>query len=699
MKNTIFYFFFLLIGLPLTAQAQDYNWQELVIQLAEEEDANAAAIENMYEELLELELNPLNLNSVTKEELETIPFLSIEEINSIVNFLKYNRPIVTVYELRNVRNLSFRTIQIIIPFFYVEDGRLGKSNRHTTKRGESENSYSPLNRLSNALKYGRHEIQIRLDKTLTPRAGYGHFTDSILQRYPNRKYRGEDYYNSIRYSLKYRDKIQMGFTAEKDAGEPFLKQDYPKGYDHYGFHLIINDIGKLKTLALGDYRLSFGQGLILNNDYLGSKSWRINNVTRRTLKPKRHFSTAEYGFFRGGAALFELGNISLTTFYSNKHIDANISENGNITSFKVDGLHRTPLEMSKKRNTREQVAGTNINYRKNRFQTGISALYHTYSKMYNPTLKEYNKFYLRDSHNFNASVDYSYQLPGFIIAGEAAVAKNGSVATINSMQYRPSTTTSFTALHRYYPVSYNALHAQAFAEGSRVQNEKGVYIGVTFKPLKKTTIATYIDYARFPWPKYGVDKPSKTTDFYLLATYLFTQHSYIEARYKYKKKEKNVKQPETNSNIVLPYDTHKLRLRYSIDNNTGWNFRTTLDIARYKVKQAEKELGLMISQNINYKGNGKLSANTYLAWFNADTYNARLFSYERNLLSTFYMPSFYGKGMRYAINSRYDFSNSLSISIKAARTRYFNRDTISSGADLINGNSRTDIYTYIRLRF
>lgn len=267
------------------------------------------------------------------------------------------------------------------------------------------------------------------------------------------------------------------------------------------------------------------------------------------------------------------------------------------------------------------------------------------------------------------------------------------------MQYRPSTTTSFTALYRYYPVSYNALHAQAFAEGSRVQNEKGVYIGATFKPFKRTTIATYIDYARFPWPKYGVVKPSKTTDLYLLGSYNLTQHSYIEARYKYKKKEKNVKQPETKSNIVLPYDTHKLRLRYSIDNNTGWNFRTTLDIARYKVKQAEKELGLMISQNINYKGSGKLSANTYLAAFNAETYNARLFSYERNLLSTFYMPSFYGKGMRYAINSRYDFSKSLSISIKAARTKYFNRDTISSGADQINGNSRTDIYTYLRLRF
>lgn len=699
MKNAILYIFLSLVGLPLSVLAQNNNWREYVNQLAEEEEADITSIENIYEELLSLESNPFDLNSVTKDDLETLPLLSIEEVNLIIEFLKNNRPIMTVYELRNVRKLSFRTVQLILPFFYVGDRSTNRSTKNVIEGSKNLNTYNSINHLSDAIKFGRHEVQIRFDKTLTPRAGYDNFSDSILQRYPNRKYRGEDFYNSLRYSLKHSNKLQMGITAEKDAGEPFLKRNYKKGYDHYGFHLIINDIGKLKTLALGDYRLSFGQGLILNNDHLGSKSWRIDNVTRRTLKPKRHYSTSEYGYFRGGAALFEKGNFSITTFYSNKLIDANISAEGEITSFKVDGLHRTPLEMSKKRNIREQVTGFNINYRRNRFQSGVSGLYHTYSKMYNPSFKEYNKFYLRDSNNINVSIDYSYQLPGFIIAGETAVSKNGSVATINSIQYRPSTTLSFTALQRYYPISYNALHAQAFAEGSRPQNEKGIYIGASLEPINKIAISTYIDYIRFPWPKYGVDEPSGATDLYQLVKYTISPLSYFEARYKYKLKEKNVKNIETNNNTVLPYDTHKLRLRYSYDNNIGWNFKITVDMARYKVKQSEKEIGFMISQNINYKGSGKLSASTYIAAFNADTYNARLFSYERNLLSTFYMPSFYGKGVRYVINGRYDISNSLSLSFKAGHTRYFNRDTISSGADQINGNSRTDIYTYLRLRF
>jgi len=239
-------------------------------------------------------------------------------------------------------------------------------------------------------------------------------------------------------------------------------------------------------VALGDYRLTFGQGLILNNDFMISKSWSSENLALRTQQPKRHFSTAENNFFRGAAAVAGAGNFSVTAFYSNKGIDTNLSDEGEITSFKTDGLHRTPLEIEKKKNSREQVMGGNINYRKNRFQAGISGLYHTYSRMYNPTMRNYNLYYLRDSSNVNASIDYSYQLPGFIFAGETAISKNGSVATLNTVQYRPSSNLSFSVLHRYYPISYNALYAQAFSEGSSVRNEEGLFLSALFTPFRSS---------------------------------------------------------------------------------------------------------------------------------------------------------------------------------------------------------------------
>ena len=681
MKNkfAIAFFLFLCFFFQLPAQTQD--WRTYIEELAENEgDENS--IENMYEELLLLEANPMNLNSVTREQLDRFPLISPEETESIDEFLQKNRPVYSVYELRNVPNLEFSTIELILPFFYV---------------GESEAKKQPS--VSEMLKNGRNEAQLRFDKTLTKRAGYGEFSDSILQKYPNRKYRGEDFYTSLRYSFAYRDKIQFGVTAEKDAGEPFLKKDYKKGYDHYGIHFILRDVGKLKTLVLGDYRLSFGQGLILNNDFIASKSWGTDNLIRKTQQPKRHFSTAEYGYFRGASAVAQFGNFSVTSFYSNKKIDANLSSNGHITSFKTDGYHRTPLEREKKRNVREQVMGGNVNFKKERLQIGISGIYHSYSRMYNPTFQNYNMYYLRDSVNANASIDYSYRLPQIMIAGETAIAKNGAVATLNAVHYYPSSTLSFTALYRFYPISYNAMYAKAFSETSGVRNENGLYLGSTFRPFRKISVSSYIDLVRFPWLRYGVDTPSHTIDYYFLSTYSISRSSYVELRYKFKQKEKNMAYPDEKSRSILPYDTHKLRVRYSNTLKSGWNFRTSADMAYYKEKHFEKKTGYMISQNVGYRGKSKWNGDFYSGYFNADVYDVRQYSYERNILNTFYMPSFYGRGLRLAVSLKYQFTPNLSFSVKSGHTRYFNRDTIGSGTELIDGNSRSDVYTYLRWRF
>lgn len=664
-----------------SAEAQSNDWRTHLEQLAEEE-LDESTVENMFQELTMLENNPMNLNTVSREQLERFPLLTYEQASAIIDFLEKNRPVYTVFELRNVSYLDFNTVELILPFFFV---------------GEMEKERPSVNEM---LKRGRSEVQFRFDKTLNQRAGYGEFSDSILQRFPNRKYRGEDFYTSLKYSFAYRDKIQFGLLGEKDAGEPFFRKNYPKGYDHYGFHLIVRDVGKLKTLAVGDYRLSFGQGLILNKNFMLSKAWATNSIIRRTEAPKRHFSTAENGFFRGAAAVFGFGNINITTFYSNKRFHANLSADGEITSFKIDGYHRTPGEMEKKNNAREQVTGINVNYRKDGLQVGISGIHHKYNRMYQPTVQEYNYYYLRDSSNINASIDYSYRLNRLSFAGEAAIAKNGAVAATNMIQYAPSNLLSLSALYRYFPISYNAMHAQAFSETSRVQNESGLYVGATFSPMSKVSITSYIDVFRFPWVRSQVDKPSsKGMEVYLLGTYTVSRNSGFELRYRYKQREQNARYPDENSRTVLPYNTQKIRLRYNNTLNNGWNFRTTLDAALYQQKHFQRETGWMLSQNIGYRGNDKVSGDFYAGYFKSESFAARLYSYERNILSTFYMPSFYGEGMRVAVSGRYNITSRLSFSAKIGHTRYFDRETIGSGTDLIDGNSRTDVFTYLRWRF
>jgi hypothetical protein len=122
-------------------------------------------------------------------------------------------------------------------------------------------------------------------------------------------------------------------------------------------------------------------------------------------------------------------------------------------------------------------------------------------------------------------------------------------------------------------------------------------------------------------------------------------------------------------------------------------------MAIYKEQPYPAEKGIMLSQLISYRGTRPLTGDLFFAFFDAESYDARLYSYERNLLSTFYMPSFYGKGIRVALNGKYSFSRALTLSLKAAHTRYRDRDTIGSGTEQINGNSRTDLWCYLRWKF
>ena len=663
-------------------KSQSNDWRSYIEHLAEE-DMEEASIENMFEELSFIEQNPINLNAVTRDELMRFPLLSINQANALSDFLEKNRPVYTVFELRNVYMLDYATVKLILPFFYV---------------GELAKEKEPFD-INDFIKYSRHNVQVRFDKTLNKRAGYGDFSDSILAKYPNRKYLGEDFYHSMKYSVAYHDKFQVGIVGEKDAGEPFWQPDYKKGYDYYGFHLIVRDVGKLKTLALGDYRLSFGQGLVLNNDFMLGKGFFSDNIVRQTTLPKRHFSTAESGFFRGAAGVIRLQNVDFTTFYSNKLIDATVSSDEEITSFKTDGYHRVPLDMSKRNNTHEQVMGGNINYRLNRFQIGVSGIHHAYNRMYNPILRYYNADYWRGRESMNFGVDYSYRFSKFNLAGETARSQNGAIAHIHMLQYNPSSLASFTVSYRDYPATYQAMYAKAFADGGRVQNERGLYVGSTFYPIARVTISMFGDVVRFPTPKYNVQEPSSALDLYALGTYSFSQDNFFEVRYKFKRKYKNAKYPDEETTTVLPYQTNKLRLRYLNTLKNGGYFRTTVDFANYQLLYFPHEFGYMISQNFGHRGNKRFHGDGFFGYFNSDTYNARLYSYERNILSTFYMPSFYGKGFRATLSLRWNLLNNLSFSVKVSQTRYFNRDVISSGTEQINGNKRSDIFTYLTWKF
>ena len=75
----------ILLLTALTANAQtERPWEQMMAELLTADDIESEDWEDTYEMLCELEEQPLNLNIATREELESLPFLSAQQVEGIV---------------------------------------------------------------------------------------------------------------------------------------------------------------------------------------------------------------------------------------------------------------------------------------------------------------------------------------------------------------------------------------------------------------------------------------------------------------------------------------------------------------------------------------------------------------------------------------------------------------------------------------
>ena len=657
------------------------KWMEYVEELAEETE-DTERVEALYSDLSYLAEHPFDLNAITREELERLPFLSDRQIEGILSYRERYGKMMSVYELKNIKELDFRTITYLVPFVRVGD--ISVEKRPFT--------------VKNLLKYGRNELQFRYDQCFQQKKGYRDYPDSVLQKYPNRKYLGEPFYNSLRYSYTFDDRLQMGFVAEKDAGEPFWNSRH-KGYDFYSAHFFLRDMGWLKSLAIGDYKISFGQGLVISNDFSLGRTTLVTQGERRNNGFRRHFSTNEQDFFRGMASTLSFGNLDISMFYSYRKIDAGV-EKLSFTSLKTDGLHRLERDWEKRRTIPMRTYGGNIRYATPRFHVGLTALAYSFGKYrMEPEPKPYNLFYFRGSDNVNMSVNYMLKNSYLKFYGEMALSKNGAIATLNALRLTPASYISFLALYRYYDRHYQALFGNAFSQGSSVQNERGVYMGMSLTPIAHWRCSFYMDLFRFPWLKYGVDAPSGGKEYMAQVDYTPGERYSAYLRYKFRQKEENVTREDENIVKIEPYKQHRIRFQ-QVYNISSFLFKTSLDgvlAERYGEKDSK---GFMLSQSAGWKpGSIPFQADVYLSWFHTDDYDSRISSYEKNILYAFNMPSFYGHGVRFALTFRLDLWKRLSFSMKLAHTHYWDRDLIGTDTEEIEGSDKTDLYALLRWKF
>ena len=601
----------------------------------------------------------------TREDLERIPFLNAQQIEDIQAYLYQYHGMRTLGELSMIESLDFQRRQLLSYFVYLSP--------------VSDNK--PFPSLKEILSKGHHTLLFTFKAPFYQRKG------------DINGYLGYPYKHSFRYNFHYNDYFQIGLIGAQDAGEPFFSNKNKFGYDHYSFYIQFRKLGKIKDLVLGRYKLSFGQGLVINNNLSFGKYAALSTLGRQTNGIRVYSSRSSINYLQGAAATIELAhNLDLTTFFSYRTIDATLTSNGDIKTILNTGYHRTAKEMERKDNASQFTTGGNLNWRCGRLTLGLTALFTHFDKALSPNTDLYYRRYAPSGNDFwNVGINYSYMRKRWSLAGETATCNGGTLATINNISVQVKSNLSLLAMQRYYRYDYTGLFARGFAEGGKIQNENGLLLGTNWEIKHGLSLIAYTDYSYFSHPRFGSHTASRTWDNVLNLYYTHKVWS-LCAGYKLKLREKD----DFNKTALINEITQRGRLTLNYKAKT-WISKTQLDISA--CHNFSNSIGYMASENVTWVPNSWLQLTALLGYFHTDDFASRIYIYERRPLYSFSFPSFYGIGLHYALFARAELSPNLALILQSSTTSYFDRDKISSGLQQINGSTKSDLELQIRWKF
>lgn len=277
---------------------------------------------------------------------------------------------------------------------------------------------------------------------------------------------------------------------------------------------------------------------------------------------------------------------------------------------------------------------------------------------------------------------------------------SGKLAALVGGMFRLSNTVQLSILGRSYSRTFNPRYTAGFAEGSGTSNENGIYAGISILPTKGWKLSGYIDLFEFPWLKFGANAPSSGQEFMALSEHSFTQDFSAKIRYRVKSVEKN----QSNSTLpVVPQikqTSQNLRLQLGYNVTSTIAIKTILETSMFDTDSISLEQGYLLAQDVSLKLTRiPVNINFRFAIFDTPSWDTRVYSYENDMLYSFSVPAYYSKGTRFFALAKYSPKPWFDIWLRYSQTYYSELDELGQGADLIEGNTRSEVKAMVRVRF
>jgi hypothetical protein len=651
-------------------------------QLENQTDADQGETEDdTYLQDLEMfRKNPINLNTADADELKQLRIITDLQIENLISYRNLFGKFINIYELQAVPAWDVNTIRKLLPFVTVAIPiSLGEEAGRRFRDGD-------------------HSLLLRVSQVLERSDGFNKSTSGT-------KYLGSPQRMLFRYRYTYKNLLQFGLTGDKDAGEQFFKGAQNKGFDFYSFHLFARKIGIIQALALGDFTVNMGQGLIQWQGLAFKKSVDVMGVKRQSAVLRPYSSAGEFYFHRGAGITIKKDRIEATAFVSIRKLSANfvadtVNNEDFISSFLTSGYHRTNSENVDRNNLTQTTFGGNVIYRGDRWHVGVNGIYYNFSFPVQKRDEPYNLYAISGKNWYNFSIDYSYTYKNLHFFGEAATDKNSHKAFINGLLLSVDPRVDISFVQRTINAAYQSINGNAFTENTYPTNETGLYAGIAIRPVNSLRFDAYGDIYKFPWLKYLVDAPSSGRDFLTQLTYTPNKQVEIYTRFKNETKQANQSDNTTTTNYLVRIPKQSWRTQISYKINTAVALRNRVELLWYDNKGVNKENGFLTFFDIIYKPPlSSYSGVLRLQYFETDDYNSRIYAYENDVLYSYSIPAFFDKGFRYYFTLNQDLTKKISLWLRWAQTIYRDKKNIGSGLDEIIGSKKSDLKLQIRWLF
>lgn len=601
------------------------------------------------------ELVKVNINTADRSTLKKLQFLSGDQIQSFLEYKQSFGNLIDMYELQSVPLWDISTIIKVLPLIKIT----AEVDMLAAMKEGIKNSQS------NLMIRGGQKIMAK-DLTYSE-----NFSGSPMRL-------------SIKYKNLMGSALQYGFVADKDAGEQLFRGTQKKGFDFYSFHAFIKNKGVIKSLALGDYTVNMGQGLICWQTMAFKKTASILMLKRQSPMIKPYCSFAENNFERGVAIALEKNKNSATIFCSKRNLDAHllgdsipINHTG-FTSIQISGLHRTSGEIEQKNKLSLYRLGGCLSRNFKYGKIAVNALSSVFDSPKLKTDQPENLFSFEGKRIQNYGVDFTVTKNNKYAFGEIAASGSGRYAQLYGLLLSISPKVDFGFLLRNISKNYWSYGANAVTENQGPVNEKGTLMELSVKLNDYAQFSAFADYNQFPWLTNAVNTVAYGKDF---CVFFDTKRKLYAYQIRFRLKQKMEKDNQSSEAICPAIISNDFSFRTQISKQLSneMKLQTRIEIHTISRNDFPSKQGVLFSSALSYKKPlSPFSINFQLILFETEDYASRIYHYDNDVSFNSSFVEYYGKGHCLSFRAKEKISRMIDVELKYAYSIHYSMQNASN---------------------